>query len=405
MFKRARADYPRQFWLMFWGMLISSSGASMIWPFLMIYVSDRLHLQMTVAASLMTIGSVTGLIASFVAGPIIDRAGRKWVMVISLVANAGGYLFMSQADTLLAFAILMAVNGVFSPLYRVGSDAMIADLIPAERRPDAFSLTRMAHNVGVAVGPAIGGFIAATSYGAAFLIAAAGLVIYGVLLATGAKETMPARAAAQAGGERFGGYGPVLRDRPFMGFVASLTLTTVAAAVVWVLLAVYAKQHYGVAENQYGFIPATNAVMVILFQFAVTQVTKRFQPLPVVALGALFYTVATGGIVLAQGFWGFWVCMVVLSIGELIMVPTASTYAANLAPAHQRGRYMSLFGLTWGIASGIGPVYGGLLNDLFGPQAIWYGGALVGAISVLGFLLLARRYGPGYRTAPQAGQG
>ena len=35
-------SYHPQFWLMFLGMLISTIGASMIWPFLMIYVSENL---------------------------------------------------------------------------------------------------------------------------------------------------------------------------------------------------------------------------------------------------------------------------------------------------------------------------------------------------------------------------
>ncbi len=395
VFKRARSEYPRQFWLMFWGMMISSIGGSMIWPFLMVYVSGKLKLDMTTTASLMTLSAVSGLIASFIAGPIVDRLGRKWVMVVSLVLNAVSYIFMSDANTLAQFAVLMTLNGVFNPLYRIGVDAMIADLIPSEKRADAYSLTRMAQNIGVAVGPAIGGFMAALSYGIAFLLAALSLLIYGVLIALFAAETMPAHSALQKRHvEKIGGYGSILRDRPFIGFVASTTFMTMAAAMVWMLLAVYTKQNYGIPESQYGFIPTTNALMVILFQFAVTLVTKRFSPLPIVALGAFFYTIATGGIVLGQGFWGFWVCMVILTIGEMIMQPTASTYVAGLAPADKRGRYMSLYGLTWNIASGIGPVVGGMLNDNLGPPAIWYGGAIFGAVSVVGFILLALRNRP-----------
>ena len=55
-----KLDFPRQFWLLFWGMLISTIGGSMIWPFLMIYVSERLNLPLT-TASLMTINATWGL--------------------------------------------------------------------------------------------------------------------------------------------------------------------------------------------------------------------------------------------------------------------------------------------------------------------------------------------------------
>jgi dipeptide/tripeptide permease len=75
-------------------------------------------------------------------------------------------------------------------------------------------------------------------------------------------------------------------------------------------------------------------------------------------IGASFYTIATGSMAIGQGFWNLWISVVIITIGELIIVPTSSTYVANLAPADIRGCYMSLAGLTWGVASGIGRVFG-----------------------------------------------
>lgn len=395
--KRLINAYPRQFWLLFWGLTISTIGSSMIWPFLMIYVSERLNLPLTLVASLMTLNAGMGLLSSFFAGPIIDRAGRKWVMAISLFANGLVYLGLSRADSLAAFAVLMAISGAFNPLYRVGANAMMADLVPTEQRADAYSLLRTGNNLGVALGPAVGGTIATISYATAFYFAASGMLIYSLLITFLAVETLPTiRSDEGRNGkpakERFGGYGRVLGDRRFISFVGSYTLIQICAAMIWVLLGVYAKENYGVSENLYGFIPTTNALMVVFFQYSVTQVTKRRQPLSVLAVGALFYSVALGSVALGRGFWGFWLSMVILTVGELIQSPTATTLAANLAPPEMRGRYMSLYGLTWGVATGIGPVLGGMLNDKFGPMAIWYGGAAIGLTSGLLFLSLAQRY-------------
>jgi MFS family permease len=91
--------YPFQFRLMFWGMLISTMGASMIWPFLMIYIKARLDLPLTTIASLFTVSATTALITAFIAGSITDRFGRKWVLVISLAGNSLVYLLLSQART------------------------------------------------------------------------------------------------------------------------------------------------------------------------------------------------------------------------------------------------------------------------------------------------------------------
>jgi len=92
-------EYPRQFWLIFFGRFLAMSGVSMIWPFLLLYVSKKLDLPLTQTATLMTINAIMGIIASLVAGPLIDRIGRKWIMVISLFAHASMYMLMAQAET------------------------------------------------------------------------------------------------------------------------------------------------------------------------------------------------------------------------------------------------------------------------------------------------------------------
>ncbi|MDR3574569.1 MAG: MFS transporter [Anaerolineaceae bacterium] len=392
MFQRFRSlqqEYPLQFWLMFWGMLISTTGSSMIWPFLMIYVSEKLSLPLVQIASLMTINAVMGLIFSFLSGPIADRVGRKGVMVISLAVNGVGYLFYSHASTFFVFAVVMALNGAFSPLYRVGADSMMADMIPADKRVDAYSLIRMSNNLGVALGPAIGGIIAILSYTTAFYIAAACMVTYSLLLLFYARETLQKQTQSHLIPERWGGYGHILRDKKFISFVASFALTQICSAMIWVLLSVYTKKNFNMPENLYGLLPTTNAVMVVTLQLLITKYSKRYPPLWMLALGSLFYAVGVGSVALGQGFWGFWVSMVILTIGELILVPTSTTYTANLAPAEMRGRYMSMYTLTWGIGTAIGPILGGYLNDNISPASIWYGGLLIGLIGTGLFIHLA----------------
>ena len=390
--------YPRQFWLMFFGMLISTIGTSMIWPFMMIYVSGKLGLPLSQIGILLTIQSAVSMISSFTTGPIVDRLGRKWVMILGLLSHGGSYLLLSRAETFPAFAGLMALTGAITPLYRIAGDAMMADLVPPEKRVDAYALLRMSNNLGIAVGPAIGGVIAATSYTLAFYAAAIGLSTYSLLLFFFAVETMPTRtqtplaeSAAPIRQEPFGGYAEILRHRSFIRFVAVFSMVQVCATLIWVLLGVYAKENYGIPENQFGLIPTTNAVMVVTLQIAVTSLTKRYRLLPMMAVGAFFYATANASIALSSHFWMFWLSMVIMTIGELILVPNSSTYVANLAPPEKRGRYMSLYGLTWGVASGLGPVIGGLLNDWFSPQAIWIGGAMVGYISVALFLWMEKK--------------
>lgn len=389
---QVRRRYPNQFWLIFTGNFISTVGLSMIWPFMMVYAGERLRLPLTATASLLTINSAMGLVATFAAGTLTDHVGRRGVMIVGMALHGVVYLLFSFAGTLWMFAGLMALSGFVSPIYRVGVDAMVADLIPPQRRIDAYSLLRMGNNAGVAIGPSVGGFLATRSYSLIFYCAAAGLLLYSLLTLLFSKETIPRSAdTAPQSRERLGGYLRVAQDRRFMAIISGFTLATIGASLVFVLLAVYAKTQFAMPESQYGFIMATNAVMVVVFQVMVTRVSKRFAPFVVLICGALLYSVGVGSVALGSGFAAFMASMVVMTMGELLLVPTTSALVANLAPQDMRGRYMSIYGITWGVAAGIGPLFGGFLGDTAGPRAIWVGGAAVCLLSAGVFAALARR--------------
>lgn len=410
MFDRLRtitADYPRQFWILFLGLLINSIGGSMVWPFLTIFMRERLAVELTVVTLLFSLNSGMGIAALSFVGPAVDRFGRRFAMITGLVAGGLILLAMSAATSLPVWAAVMIVQGLFSPFYRVGSDAMIADLIAPERRAGAYALLRMINNLGIAIGPAIGGFVTGVSYSLAFYIAAAANLLFATLIVFNVRETLPARYAGRGDfapppdaaaaldskghGTRRGGYGPVLRDRSFVAFCGVFVLATIPTAVMMMLLAVYAKENFGVPESQYGFIMATNAIMVVLFQYLVTRWSQRHSNWRILTLGALFYALGAGSVALGRGFGAFWLSMVILTLGELLLAPTGSAMAANLAPADMRGRYMGLYGLTWGASFGIGPVIAGLLNDNLAPAAMWLFAGLVGLAATLGFAGLGRR--------------
>ena len=395
---------------MFFGMIVSTVGSSMIWPFMTIYASQKLDLPLTAIGGLLSINAASSMISAILAGPVVDTVGRKWMMALGLAANGLGYLLLSQAETFPQFVILMGMNGLANPLYRVAADAMLADLVPPEQRTNAYAMLRLSNNLGISIGPVIGGFVAARSYTIAFIAAAAGLAIYALLISFLARETIPhiqPQAEADPAGsptkqqkglgkrllENLIGYRTVIGDGKFMRFVLVFMLVQCCAVLIWVLMPVHARQNYGVLENEYGWIASSNALMVVVLQIGVTNIFRRYPPLAVLSIGAALYGLSNYMVGLAQNFNGFLAAMLVMTCGELLLMPTSSTYTANLAPAEKRGRYMSFYGLSWPAASGIAPLAGGLLNDQFGPGALWLGGLAVGLAAALIYAVYQMREG------------
>ncbi len=385
-----KPKYSAQFWLVFVGLVISSTGTTMIWPFLTVYASGKLSMPMAAIMGLMSFNSIAGLISSILAGALVDRFGRKGVMTVGLMGAAAvyaGYMFATQYWH---FMILLISAGLFSPLYRVGTNVTVADVVSAEHRAHAYSITRMGHNIGVALGPILGGLVLAKSYNIGFVSASLTLLVYAAIVVVFIKETMPAQNAREGLREQILIYKEALKNLRFSWMIVSHTLMEICATFIWVMLAVHMKNNFGYNEDVYSWLPTTNALMVIFFQVLITRLVQRRRDTQVMIWGAVFYPISMLIIAFSSNFWGFWLGMVALTMGELIVSPTASAYVANLAAPEKRGRYLGMFSLTWPLAMAVGPVSGGFLSDKIGITAPWLAAAVVGVLAVLSFWGLDR---------------
>ena len=345
---------------------------------------------MAAIMGLMSFNSIAALIASVLGGALVDRFGRKIIMVIGLIGAAGVYAGYIVATQYWHFVILLIFAGLFSPLYRVGTDVTVADVVSPENRAHAYSIIRMGRNVGVALGPLLGGLVLGKSYNIGFLAAASALLVYGIIAIVFLKETLISDRSSEDLREQLGIYIEALRNLRFSWLIVSHTLMEICATMIWVVLAVHMKTNFGFTEETYSWIPTTNALMVIFLQVAITRFSQRWRDTQVMPWGAAFYPVSMLVIALSKGFWGFWLGMVILTIGELIVSPTASAYVANLAPIEKRGRYLGMFSLTWPLAMSVGPLAGGYLSDTISISAPWYFASMVGVLAVLSFWGLDR---------------
>jgi MFS family permease len=380
--------FPRQYWLVAFGALVSSAGSALVWPFQFIYISRTLGLNLTTVGTLITLSSATGLVVSFLAGDLADRLGRKPVMIAAQAAQGVGWLLMATAHSYVGFLIPLMLLSGSQPVYSVGSDAMMADLVPPDQRARGYAVMRTLNNVGIALGPALGGFIVSRSYALAFHGAAIVLLAYALFLLAAVRETLHATRSRAEAAAPAAGFRQVFQDRGYMAFTVLVTLGMTAPLMLWTLLPVYTKQAFQFPEHLYGWLPITNALMCVFVQYFVTEFTRRHRSLSMLTLGMLVYAVGVGSVALMNGFWGFWISMVIFTFGELIVMPTGTAYVANRAPKALRGRYMSLYWMTWGLARAVAPVTGGFLNDRISPHAIWYGGLLIGSTATLGLYLL-----------------
>jgi MFS family permease len=399
MFNRIRETYSRfspKFWILVISAFIDRLGGTIIFPFFSLYITQKFDVGMTEAGLLLGSFSFFGFIGSILGGALADRFGRKGMVLFGLVFSALSSVAFGLVNEFYLFFILAVFVGLLSDIAGPAHQAMVADLLPEEQRAEGYSFLRIAVNLAWIIGPMIGGLLAGYSYLLLFVLdAISSLIVAGIVLLY-ITETKP-EADSDAHQESFGktllGYKEVAKDGLFLAFVVAMIFNLFAYGQIYNTLSVFLRDVHAVPERGYGFLMSANASLVVLAQFWVTSRMRGRPPMLVMALGTAFYLVGLTmyGFVAAYGL--FLAAMMLITIGEMIVLPTAQALAAKFAPEALRGRYMAFFGISWVIPSMFGPGLSGIILDGPNPRLLWFVCGLSCAVAIAAFLRLHRRAG------------
>ncbi|MBC7223989.1 MAG: MFS transporter, partial [Anaerolineae bacterium] len=154
--QREFAAFPRPYWVLFFGSIINAVGGGLVFPFLSLYLRQRLDAPMTTVGFILTAWSLAAFPGQLLGGELADRVGRRGMMVLSLVASGLTTLGFGLAGSLAAFLALAVLAGLTNTFYGPAASAMVADLVGPRERARAYGLLRVTNNFGFAFGPALG---------------------------------------------------------------------------------------------------------------------------------------------------------------------------------------------------------------------------------------------------------
>lgn len=406
MFTRTRAiyhEFPKKFWTVVGVSFIDRVGGTLLFPFFALYITQKFGVGMTQAGIVLGLFSVFGLIGGIIGGALTDRLGRRKLILFGLVFSALSTLTLGLVNDFAMLFPLAVIIGLLSDIAGPAHGAMIADILPEKQRQEGFGILRVVGNMAWIIGPTIGGFVANRSFLALFVIDAVISCIVAVLFYLLMPETKPEAHAEQEPESMlatFRGYGVALRDFAFVAFLIAGMLMGVVYQQMYNSLSVYLRDSHGIQPQGYGFLLTTSAITVILLQFTVTRLIKRRPPFLMMAVGTAFYIVGFSMFGVVALYWMFALAVVIITFGEMIVVPTSQALAANFAPEQMRGRYMAMFGFTWAIPATVGPGAAGYILDNYNPNLLWLIGGILCAISALGFYALHLRLGRQSRFGP-----
>jgi MFS family permease len=389
-------EYPRKFWILVGVGFVDGIGGTLLYPFFSLYITSKFGVGMTEAGLLLSIFSIMGMVGSMIGGALTDKFGRKSIMLIGIVFSAVSALSMGLVNSLAAFYVLAFIVGTLSNLGGPANQAMIADILPENKRATGFGVMRVSGNLTWIIGPTIGGLVqtAFDSYLPLFIIDTVISLIVAALVFKFVAETKP-EAKANEPQETFlqtiVGYVKVLKDRLFLAFIVVSILMLLVYTQAYSSLSVFMVNYRGFTSRDYGMLLSASAVLVILAQFPFSRKIKDYPPMLMMAVGAFFYMIGFSMFGFFKSLWLFVVAILVITVGEMIVVPTGQALVAHFAPSDMRGRYMATYGLAWTVPQAIGPIGAGLIMDNYNPNWVWFLGGILVLFSIFGFLLLHKK--------------
>ena len=384
-------EYPRAFWIYNIIVFIDRLGGFMLYPFFALYLTQKFDIGMSTVGILFAIFSISGMVGSALGGAIADRMGRKVVIIFSLILSSLSALGMGFAPSLGSFIAVIVLVGTLSSIGHPAHEAVVADLLPQDKRAEGYGIIRVVFNVAVIIAPPIAGLLIANSYLTLFIVDAVISLIAATIVILALPETKPqapAHTKPETIKQTFAGYGRVFRDTPFVAFIGVTVLMTLVYMNMNSTLGVFLRDQHGLPEIRYGWLLSINAILVVFFQFWMTRRLEKYRPMLMMAAGSLLYALGFAMYGFVSGFALFVIAMIVITIGEMVVSPFQQSLVASFAPEDMRGRYMAVSGLTWSIAFTIGPYFAGLILDSANPSLLWAFCGILGMITSFGFMLL-----------------
>lgn len=397
---RGLKGLPAEVWVLSGVTLVNRMG-TMALPFLVLYLTRHVGLAVSTAGLAVSVFGVGALVSSFVAGRLCDRVGAVRVIEVSLLVSGALLLLFPLANSFGAVLALTLLWSLASEAVRPASLTALTGGLDPEKRKAAIALNRLAINLGMSVGPALGGVLAIFSFPLLFVVDGATSIAAGVVLAVTARRLRfggrPEAAPEGSGGPAVST--GALRDPRMALFLLASLLLGIVFFQHEAAMPVFLVRDLGLPETFYGAMFALNTLVIVALEVPLNLAMARWPHRPTLVLGSLLCAAGFGGMALVAGAWGVAATVIVWTFGEMVLFPGMAAYVADVAPPARRGEYMGVYAMTFGLAFTVGPWAGTQLLDRFGPFTLW---STMFAVGVGGAALMGLLGEAGAARAPAA---
>lgn len=379
----------REAWMLSIVMLINRSG-SMVLPFLGVYMTDHLKFSLENAGIVLSFYGIGSVLGSWLGGFLTDKFGEYYIQSWSLFLSAPIFIIMPFFSSVEMMALLIFLQSAISDTFRPANSVAITKYARPENLTKAFSLNRMAVNLGFSIGPALGGILSGISYNFLFIVNGIGAVTAGIIyviffrrrnkIFREKKKLEPTKTI-----EKTVTKSPY-KDYPFLLYSFLCAVFAVCFFQFFNTIPLFYKDVAKLDQSTIGFILGYSGFIIVLLEMPLVSLAERVLKIPqILSIGIIMSGVSYLLLLFGSNIPLLLLSMSILSIAEIWVLPFMSTVTALRAERGNKGAYMGLNGIAFSFSFIFTPFLGTYVVSHFGFDSLWIGSFAI--LMVTAFLI------------------
>ena len=362
----------KEIWLLSFVTFINRAGA-MVLPFLSLYLVEEECYTLPQVGVIMTFYGIGSFLGTLVGGKLTDTIGFYKVIIASLFFGGIGFILFQFISgfytTCLGMFLLIFIADSYRPAVYVASDAYSKE----GNKTRSIALIRLAINLGFSIGPLIGGLIIARiNYGALFWIDGFTCILAAIALFILLKprETATNKPKKSVIPEGLSPY----KNPYFLLLFVIMVLSSITFVQYFSVMPLYYAADYQLSPDLIGWLLFLNGAIIVIFEMPLVAWLEKIKIPKSIAVfwGGVFLAFSFLVVNLSSGIWILVFGMILMTIGEMIASPFASTLGLDMAPKGRKGSYMALFTMSFSISHMVGHNGGMNLANIYGFEITWY---------------------------------
>ena len=379
----------REAWMLSIVMLINRSG-SMVLPFLGVYMTDHLKFSLENTGIVLSFYGIGSVLGSWLGGFLTDKFGEYYIQSWSLFLSAPIFIIMPFFSSVGMMALLIFLQSSISDTFRPANSVAITKYARPENLTKAFSLNRMAINLGFSIGPALGGILSGISYNFLFIVNGIGAVTAGIIyviffrrrnkIFREKKKLEPTKTI-----EKTVTKSPY-KDYPFLLYSFLCAVFAVCFFQFFNTIPLFYKDVAKLDQSTIGFILGYSGFIIVLLEMPLVSLAERVLKIPqILSIGIIMSGVSYLLLLFGSNIPLLLLSMSILSIAEIWVLPFMSTVTALRAERGNKGAYMGLNGIAFSFSFIFTPFLGTYVVSHFGFDSLWIGSFAI--LMVTAFLI------------------